>query len=82
MQELVHDVEGHLDGDGLASVMRTCQKHSWSLLGGLRASLQSEQGNIATFVRFAERGDLDVVGELSAQLVDSDESVVVAVVVT
>ena len=50
MEELEDDVEGHLDRDGLAGVMRTCYEYSWALFSWLRALLHFNKWNITSFI--------------------------------
>ena len=54
VQELEDDVEGHLDRDSLASVVRTCDEHCRSFGCGLGSSLQLDQRNVSAFVGLAE----------------------------
>ena len=54
VQELVDDVEWHLDGESFASVMSTCYQKSWSLFSGLFASLERDEWDVSALVRLAE----------------------------
>ena len=82
MKELENDIEGHLDGDSLTSVMGSRNEHSWTLSECLRSSLESDQRNLAALIRLSEARDSDVIGELLCELVDDYERVMVAVVVS
>ena len=50
VKELKDDIERHLDRNSFASVMRTCNQHSWSFRSWLGAGLQLDQRDITALV--------------------------------
>ena len=82
MNELEQDVEGHLDGDGFASVMTTCDENGRTILSWLVTGLQSDKRNITTFITLTKASDLDYVRELLSKLLNNHHTIMVAVMVT
>ena len=73
VEELEDDVEGHLDGDGFASVVRSRDEHRGSLVRRLRARLQFDERDVPPLVRLPEAAHGDQRGELAVQLVDDHQ---------
>ena len=55
VQELEHNIEGHLNRDSLTSVMRASEKNSWSIFNWLLACLECNERNISAFVCLTKR---------------------------
>ena len=82
MDELEQDVEGHLNGDGFAGMMTTCDENGRTILRWLVTGLQSDKRNITTFITLTKASDLDYVRELLSKLLNNYHAIMVAVMVT
>ena len=82
MNELEQYVEGHLDGDGFAGVMTTCDENGRTILGWLVTRLKPYERNITTFITLTKASDLDYVRELLSKLLNNYHTIMVAVMVT
>ena len=59
VKELEQDVEGHLDGDTLTGMVRTCDKNGRTVFGRLVALLQPDQRNVTAFIALTKARHLN-----------------------